>query len=345
MNPKKYLSFGSRDFAEDDMFTDWVLNQNPEMDQFWTQFLDDYPEKEAELEAARNLILNTQDALRQIQWAEGEQEAMHQALLEKVRHQQPPLQEMPSRSSSGSIQWGYRWAAAIVLICAIGAALYFSQQKAIKIRHATGYGEIQTFSLPDGSEVKLHAHSTLEFYEDWMDGKDREVWLEGEAFFSVEKKPVTQAKFRVHTQDLAVEVLGTEFNVDTRKNKTEVVLKEGAIKLQLQDEQQKSIMMEPGDLVSFSQKQNKLAKRKVNSRIRTSWKEGIQLFEKSPLEEVIAKIEDIYGIKVEIQDTTLFDRNLTLGVPVENLEIAIATLENILGKSFVPMTENQFRIK
>ena len=30
---------------------------------------------------------------------------------------------------------------------------------------------------------------------------------------------------------------------------------------------------------------------------------------------------------------------------VENLEIALATLESILGKGIAPTTENQFRIK
>ena len=138
-----------------------------------------------------------------------------------------------------------RWAAIILVLVGIGG-YYFVQNQPERIQYETAYGEIKSFVLPDGSLVKLHANSQVSFVEEWEVGVDREVFLKGEAYFEVEKKPQTQAKFSVFTNDLKVEVLGTEFNVDTRKEKTEVVLNEGSIKLQLKDQAKQRILMKPG---------------------------------------------------------------------------------------------------
>lgn len=85
--------------------------------------------------------------------------------------------------------------------------------------YATQYGEQRVVELPDHSVVSLNANSTLRFRNDWSQANTlREVWLDGEAFFSVQKQEgaAGPAKFIVHTNDLDVEVLGTRFNVSNR---------------------------------------------------------------------------------------------------------------------------------
>ncbi|MEM9052122.1 MAG: FecR domain-containing protein [Bacteroidota bacterium] len=73
-------------------------------------------------------------------------------------------------------------------------------------------------ALPDGSEVQLNSSSTLAFnkrnFED-----ERELDLKGEAFFEVKKG----VKFTVTTDNGAVEVLGTSFNVNSREERLEVI--------------------------------------------------------------------------------------------------------------------------
>lgn len=341
MNPEKYKSFTLTDFAEDKIFIDWVLNQDEDVNDFWESFLHKYPEKREELYAARKLILSSIEVLALEKLSQEEKSFMNQQILKGIQTQKSGKLRIRERV----IPMWASWAAVILLLFALGVGLYVSQNQTSQLTYQTAYGEIKSFELPDGSLVKLHANSYLTFDEAWGKGEDREVWLRGEAYFDVEKKPSTQAKFSVHTSDLKVEVLGTEFNVDTRKEKTEVVLNEGKIKLQLEDKANKTILMEPGDLVSYSHKENKLAQTKTDPHIRSSWKEGVQQFNKSPLPEVMSKIEEIYGIRIEIDDPALFDRRLTIGIPVESLEIALATLENILGKRIAPTTENQFKIK
>ncbi|MEL6251996.1 MAG: FecR domain-containing protein [Bacteroidota bacterium] len=340
MNPDKYQSFSYSDFAADEIFIEWVLNPEVEVENFWKTFIQQHPEKLAEIESARKIILTSRELISLPKFDSEEKDKLNENILSAIATEQRPLREMKRRTPA----W-MKWAAVILLLSSIGSILYFSQNQIAKTSYITSYGEIKSFKLPDGSMVKLHANSQLTFDKEWKEGADREVRLKGEAYFEVEKKLKTNAKFSVLTEDLKVEVLGTEFNVDTREEKTEVVLNEGSIRLKLEDDEKQSILMEPGDLVTFSQKHKELNQRKVDAGIRISWKEGIQHFDKAPLAEVINQIEEIYGIKIDIQDQELLKRNLTIGIPVENLEIALATLESILGKGIAPTTENQFRIK
>ena len=112
----------------------------------------------------------------------------------------------------------------------LGVSLWYAWLAQSTSTYVTRYGETQTILLPDSSTVLLNANSRLTLSTDWTD--TREVWLEGEAFFRVRKiKRITSpasaehVKFIVRTDRLNVEVLGTEFNVRQRSEKTAVLLK------------------------------------------------------------------------------------------------------------------------
>lgn len=106
------------------------------------------------------------------------------------------------------------------------------------------------FVLPDHSRVTLNANSRVTYYEETHPQPVREVFLEGEAFFSVvHQERASPVPFIVRTPDLTVQVLGTEFNVNTRRGRTQVVLDDGQIELQLPSEQKAA--MKPGDLVEY----------------------------------------------------------------------------------------------
>ncbi len=67
-------------------------------------------------------------------------------------------------------------------------------------------------------------------------------------------------KFAVHTGEVAVEVLGTCFNVWKRGKKTKVVLSTGKVKLDLENSSE-AVLMQPGDLVELEQGRTKIAHR------------------------------------------------------------------------------------
>src|SRR6185295_2594805 len=127
-----------------------------------------------------------------------------------------------------------------------------------------------TVVLPDRSTVILNANSHISFYKNWDQRPIREIWLDGEAYFSVVHKENHQP-FRVSTAGgVAVEVLGTTFNVYHRAVETKVVLNSGKISLSFPFEaEEKKIVMNPGDLVEF--KKDKYSKRVVDPRLYASW--------------------------------------------------------------------------
>ena len=92
-------------------------------------------------------------------------------------------------------------------------------------------------------------------FEQWNDADGRQVWLEGEAYFQVQKKPSTVEKFIVHTRQVDVEVLGTRFNVNTRRQRAVVSLEEGKVRLSVHGgdaavlEKKSAMIMRPGQVV------------------------------------------------------------------------------------------------
>ena len=239
------------------------------------------------------------------------------------------------------LQYRFQVAAAMVLlIISAGILSYFHFYGTVRLQ--TAYGQKKAIILPDQSEVVLNANSRLWYKKD----EPRKVWLEGEAFFDVQKKPATQEKFQVITSDLKVEVLGTAFNVNSRNEQTKVFLEEGSVKLDLKDDSLSEVFLVPGEMLTYStQKRHPFEKTRLHTNLTSSWKEGIHLFEKAPLHEVLDKMEDIYGVSIELKEKNLADLELTMGIPIEDLHIALETIESMLGLKISRNSDNSYMLE
>jgi transmembrane sensor len=238
-----------------------------------------------------------------------------------------PIHAAEARSihSAGLFRYASVAAAAIALLC---VAFYFGQNYFSYEHYSTSYGMTKNILLPDGSEVTLNANSTLKVPKDLAENSEREVWLDGEAFFSVAKRP-NRVRFFVHTDNLSVEVLGTKFNVNNRRGKTEVVLSEGKVKLTSnQNATDTVVYMKPGDFVSLAKVDPAFRKRIVKPENFTTWKSNSLSFEETPLSQVAEKIEDYYGVTIEIADKDLAARQLTGTLPNNDLGVVLRSLSS-----------------
>lgn len=216
------------------------------------------------------------------------------------------------------------WAAACVLLI-VGGWLTDSLSDATQVVQ-TAFGETRHITLEDGTQVVLNANSTLRYDREDL----REVWLDGEAYFRV-THTIEHDTFRVHTADLAVNVLGTAFNVHTRHEATSVVLNEGKVTLELtQSDDIGPLGMEPGERVSFSQKTKSLEKDYVDPQNYTAWTEGAILFDHTSLREIATLLEDTYGVRVVVADPQLLKKELSGQVDLQ-LNIIITLLEKSFG--------------
>ncbi|MEN8230660.1 MAG: FecR domain-containing protein [Bacteroidota bacterium] len=228
-------------------------------------------------------------------------------------------------------------ASVAVILLITGISVWFWSSRTNEMRLSTDFAEQQTYTLPDGSTVVLNANSTLRYRDDWNQTEDRQVWIDGEAFFDIVKKPATGQIFQVITNDLAIDVLGTSFNVNSHHKQTKVYLEEGKIALTLKHQPEQRTIMEPGDLLTYSAVDERLISdnNKTSQNLLTSWRNGVIVFDNTPLKDVLLKIEEIYGIKIQVQNEAHYDRKLTTGLPMNELKLVLPMLESSLNLKII----------
>lgn len=224
---------------------------------------------------------------------------------------QPSLIEEPTLLPVSRLKW-VRWlsAASIALALLLGGG-YLMRDPLLYVRHQTAFGEVQTLTLPDGSRVTLNANTQLRLSR-WTFGKDtREVWLWGEAEFSV-RHLLSNQPFRVHTTDgLTVRVLGTEFVVYSRARGSKVALTKGSVQLQAnRPGLTQPLTIKPGDVVTLSSQGQFLLQHQQQISPLTAWKDHQFIFDNTPLSDIASQVAEQFGVIVDIPDTILAQRRL-----------------------------------
>ncbi|MFK2819600.1 FecR family protein [Flavobacteriaceae sp. LMIT009] len=170
--------------------------------------------------------------------------------------------------------------------------------------------------LPDNSAVSLNASSSLTYNKNsW--NKERDVNLEGEAFFKVAKG----STFNVNTTDGVVTVLGTEFNVKQRDNYFEVVCYEGSV--QVTQNNSDIVILKPGD--SFLKINGKLIAREKETLLQPSWMNNESSFKSMPFSYVIREFERQYNVTINPQSIDL-EQLFTGSFSHENIEMALKSI-------------------
>lgn len=247
--------------------------------------------------------------------------------------------DMSGRSRSTGLQWVYRVAAVFLLAALTGLAISFitddqvnNSEKNQMVRNeiVTDYGERKTISLSDGSEIILNAHSNLVYTTDPTDPNAVEVFLDGEAYFSIAKRENPKdSAFKVKTSSGLVMVMGTQFVVSTRNRDTQVILEEGKVSLTPANRNNETIL-EPGQLAEFNSNSDTIHTKYVNAKTYISWTTQTLVFDQTPLVDVVDRLENTYGVKVVVRDTDLYERKISGSVDNTSLGVITSALSNTL---------------
>lgn len=305
-DPIDYSNFSTEDFITDPFFKEWVIYSDPIHDEFWMAWKENNPTKVQMLEEARALVLGLRKSKMEMEPKE---------LLSVWNAIQKDTKMHPNSSESKSSKFINWFAASVIasIVLVIGTIFWSIQPTTIEYR--TGYGETKEIILPDSSRVILNSNSKLTFEDNWEGQTAREIWLEGEAFFSVVHKEDHQPFKVLSSQNVAIEVLGTEFNVYNRAQETEVVLTSGLVTLSFPvKEKEGKILMNPGELVEF--KESKFQRKKVNTSLYTSWKDKVLHLDETSLGEIIKMAKNNYGIDVEIEDKSILAQTASGSMPL-----------------------------
>lgn len=165
-------------------------------------------------------------------------------------------------------------------------------------------GQRAKLTLQDGSTVWLNANSTLNYPSKFV-GKQRNVSIEGEAFFDIaqdKKKP-----FVVSTKEVKMKVLGTQFNVhsypETDYVRTDLV--EGSVKVYTQNLEAEGVTLKPNEQITVAHGQMIL--NKTGNIDYFLWKDGIYAFENEKLIDIINKLQLYYDVKIIVGDPEIFN--------------------------------------
>lgn len=337
MNFEKYRAYEVQEFLEDEDFRAWVYHPTPQSNRYWQGLLQQYPEKENTLKEARLLL---EQMGRYFEAAEQVEASSDEAFRRRLRNTMEHSKARRRRKNQSRRLLRLAGAAAGALILGLLGWLFFLAPAPMQV-YATDYGEWKTVQLPDSTIVELNSNSELRYAESWRPGEDRKVWLKGEAFFQVTKDPAG-ASFLVVTEELTVRVLGTSFNVHSREKQTEVFLEEGKVVLELDKEEKE---LAPGELIVYSAAKKAVTEiRKAPAELHTSWKDGSLRMEDKPVAEILEKIEEIYGLKPVVADTSLLRVRKTIGIPMDKIEVAAPILE-ITFNTDIEVKGNQLIIK
>lgn len=220
--------------------------------------------------------------------------------LKTLSFQQSPEHSInPFNKRRRKSRW-YKYAAVFIVFFTIVGMIYFANdseeqkhensfvQEVIKVNPK---GQKLTTFLPDGSKVILNSQSKIKYHRPFNE-TERLIELDGEAYFEVKKDD--QKPFRVLANGVSTTALGTSFNVNSKiRNVVEVALVSGKVRVSKSLDQ--SIVLSPGK----STRVNKYGKFEIlefDPVEKVGWIDGVLIFKNNTLSEIIARLEDWYGV-------------------------------------------------
>jgi transmembrane sensor len=184
--------------------------------------------------------------------------------------------------------------------------------------------------LPDSSVILLHSGSEVKYA---FNGKTREVFLTGEAFFNV--KHMSNCPFIVHTRKITTTVLGTSFNIKAYSNQT-ITVSVTRGKVGVIDEIKKTtVFLTPNQQVTISSDHMNVMQRLVHADKTILWASMDMQFDEMPFFELADRMERRYDVKIIFVNPNLRNCLITGRFDgTESLEKVLKTLSQTMGTNY-----------
>jgi ferric-dicitrate binding protein FerR (iron transport regulator) len=241
----------------------------------------------------------------------------------------------------------YRWiAASVAFLLASLLGIWVQRARILTIKYQTGYGEVKSLVLPDGSGVILNANTSLLVPRFGFGKTDREVVLSGEAKFTVLHTQSNQ-RFIVRTPErLEVEVLGTEFVVFSRKRGSKVVLNKGKVRLWSPDKGLlKPLSIVPGDVVTINPEGTLEIKHQQALGVHQAWEEKRFIFTNTSLREIKAILKENFGITLLVEDSLVANRTFGGTFKVNKPESLLRSLSELLDLQLEAVDASTYQLR
>ncbi len=214
-------------------------------------------------------------------------------------------------------------------------------------------GSRSNIILADGSNIWLNAGSTLR-YSPSFGSKNREVYLEGEAFFNVTQD--FRRQFIVKARGIDIKVFGTKFNVKAyaEEDYVQTTLVEGSVTLEgdlLEKTGAGSVVLEPRQVATIALNKESdviTVDSGINTDVYASWKENRWVFDGETLGDLAVKLERRYNVSINILTDGLSNYRFTGIIKDETLQQVLNMIRlsapiqyEFINASTINLTENK----
>ncbi len=354
-----YRNLSPEELAANESFRRWILFDSPQDRLFWKEWSAMNPDRIRVIESAARLLEMTEGAFNHID----DDEIYHE--LERLSvAMESARRDLPVWNRFRVIKW-YFAAAATFLLSVLGWWFYAQPDAGKnpgKLPAPAAYqppaleqkinqtGEAELVYLSDGSSVTLQPGSRLS-YPHTFTGQKREVFLTGEAFFDVVKKP--GHPFIVYAGTLATKVLGTSFRVRAFENDRQVtvVVKTGKVSVfpvsadglkngHLDDTGQKEgMILTPNQKIVYNSGDSRLTRSLVEIPEILEGTASVRSFNfrATPAREVFAALSETYGVEIIFDQEEMRSCYLTAALDHEPLFEKINLICKTFGAEFEQM--------
>ncbi|MBD0831617.1 FecR family protein [Aestuariibaculum sediminum] len=179
-----------------------------------------------------------------------------------------------------------------------------------------------TLELSDGTEVYLNAGTRIKYPVKFIKDNTRQVFIsKGEAYFKVAKD--THHPFIVTSENVSVEVLGTEFNFSSFEEDEEIstVLVEGSVQMSFDTEKAESILLKPGFKGAWNKENKSKTVHPVDVNVFTAWINGEIVFRNSAFGNMIKKLERRYNVSFKVKNSEILEKHFNASFNVDHESI------------------------
>lgn len=323
---KDFRLYDIHDFLLDEDFIRFARLRKAEDVEFWTKWMEGNPDKQLIVAEAKG-ILEKLGVERSLVTLEEREEAIREVLETIGRETSYQTKDKIRQQGIGYRTW--LSIAAILLLMVLGGLFFFSRadKKPIDafafaeekpsekmIESVNSSDEAVTLQLPDKSTVRLSPNSRIAYSNDFDSSGTRDIYLVGEAIFSVQKNP--SRPFRVFANEIMTKVLGTSFlvrsfrqdsviRVSVNSGKVSVFLQEGA-REEGRNKELEGIILTPNQELVYQKSRHRFRKvlRDNPMMIVPDGEDNNLVYEDSPLEKVLRQLTENFGVSI------LFDNDL-----------------------------------
>lgn len=298
------------DFLMDESFRAWAADADSSETDDWALTLEAYPEKQQIARQAVLLIRSSQ--YRDLRFSAGEKQELWDDIRKNATANLMKPVQVTKRRWVPTGKWFLR-AAAVVVPLLIGILWLRTASEnregvtaapATRIEKQTQDGQKLQITFSDGTQVKLNADSKLTYTHPFA-SEQREVFLEGEAFFQVTPDP--DRPFVVRTGRLSTRVLGTSFNIRTypEEDAVQVAVVTGKVMVEQESaaDTSQTVVLQPSEMATYDKRSLITQVTPADISRITAWNQDILEFNNARFEEVVEQLERWYGVKFRIMRT------------------------------------------